>query len=103
MYHRQDKLGRPIYIERVGHLKIKKLWKVTTEDRMLRYYIRSYERMVKYVIPACSKQKGELVQQTMIIVDMHNAGISMASRKVYRFIKLASTIAQDYYPEYLGK
>ncbi len=39
----------------------------------------------------------------MIIVDMHNAGISMASRKVYRFIKLASAIAQDYYPEYLGK
>ena len=36
LYHKTDKLGRPIYIERVGIVDVKQLWKVTTSERMLR-------------------------------------------------------------------
>jgi hypothetical protein len=34
-YHKTDKLGRPIYYERGGHLKVDKVWEHTTEDRMM--------------------------------------------------------------------
>jgi len=38
-YHKVDKKGRPIYIERNGLLNIDELFKVTDEGRMVRHYI----------------------------------------------------------------
>ena len=38
-YHQTDKDGRPIYIERIGMLKIDEVFKITTEERLLQYYI----------------------------------------------------------------
>lgn len=35
-YHKVDKKGRPIYIERLGGLNVPKLFAVTTEERMMR-------------------------------------------------------------------
>ena len=37
-YHGTDKQGRPIYIERLGNLDVPKIFTVTTEARMLKYY-----------------------------------------------------------------
>ena len=33
------KKGRPIYIERIGTLKIDEIFKITTEERLIRYYV----------------------------------------------------------------
>jgi len=38
-YHGVDRLGRPIYIERIGILNVPKLFEVTTEERMIRHNI----------------------------------------------------------------
>jgi hypothetical protein len=38
-YHQFDKQNRPVYIERVGKIDVEKLWGLTTEERMLKYYI----------------------------------------------------------------
>jgi hypothetical protein len=38
-YHKTDKKGRPIYIERQGYTDMDKLFKITTEERLLRHYI----------------------------------------------------------------
>lgn len=38
-YHGTDKLGRPVYIERIGKLDINKLFTITTEERIIRHYI----------------------------------------------------------------
>jgi hypothetical protein len=38
-YHKTDKKGRPIYIERLGLMKIDELFKVTTEERLVKHYI----------------------------------------------------------------
>jgi hypothetical protein len=35
-YHKTDKKGRPLYIERLGNLDVPKLFTVTTEERMMR-------------------------------------------------------------------
>ena len=37
-YHKVDKKGRPLYIERLGTLDVTKLWTVTTEERMMRNF-----------------------------------------------------------------
>ena len=38
-YHQNDKLGRPVYIERVGVIDVTRLWELTTEERMIKNYI----------------------------------------------------------------
>ena len=38
-YHKVDKNGRPIYIERFGQLDITKLFEITTEERMVKFYV----------------------------------------------------------------
>ncbi len=39
IYHKTDKIGRPIYIERLGIANIKELWEVTTAERMLKNHV----------------------------------------------------------------
>lgn len=38
-YHKVDKLGRPIYIERLGFLNVPTLFTHTTPERMVRHSI----------------------------------------------------------------
>ena len=70
---------------------------------MLRYYIRSYETVNVVIYPVCSKVAGHRIDQSFTILDMKHGGISMITKKVYSFIKLAINMAQDNYPECLGK
>jgi len=102
-YFKTDKLGRPIYIERIGALKIKELFKVTKEDRLIRYYIQSYEKLLHEILPGCSEATGKRVEQCVTILDLKGGSTSILSKQVYDFIKLASTLAQDNYPEILGR
>jgi len=38
-YHKIDKLGRPIYIERGGMLKVDKVFEISTEERLVKHFI----------------------------------------------------------------
>ena len=37
-FYQHDKLGRPILIERLGLINPKELFKITTEERLIRYF-----------------------------------------------------------------
>lgn len=84
-------------------MKIKELFKITSEARMMKYYIREYERLMKYRFNACSKASGIIVEQSFTILDMNGVGMSMLTGKIKDFIKIASNIGQNYYPEMLGQ
>jgi CRAL/TRIO domain/CRAL/TRIO, N-terminal domain len=102
-FHKTDRLGRSIYIERYGSIDMKKIFEITTEERMIRYYIREYESMIKLRIPACAVAAGYAVEQTLTILDLGGSSSKLMKKNVYNFVKLASGIAQDYYPEILGR
>ena len=101
-YHRTDKIGRPVYIELYDKLDINALFKVTTEERMINYYIKQYERQMKFIFPACSAVVKKPVEQSCTILDVNGIGIFSLVGQIKSFIKLASDIGQDYYPEMLG-
>jgi len=101
-YFRTDKLGRPIYIERIGHLKFDPLVKTIPLDKLQLYFVQSYERLIFEIFPACSRAAGKRVEQTCYIIDLKGAGMKMFSSKMREIINLASKIGQDYYPEILG-
>ena len=102
-YHRTDKLGRPVYIELYDKTDVNGLFKITTEEKMVKYYIKQYERQMKYIFPACSAVVQKPVEQSCTILDANGIGIFSLVGPIKGFVKLASDIGQDYYPEMLGK
>ncbi|KAF5102818.1 hypothetical protein DV451_001708 [Geotrichum candidum] len=101
-YHKTDKDGRPIYIEELGSVKIDKMYEITTQKRMLQNLVWEYEAFIRYRLPACSRRQGHLVETSCTILDLK--GISLSSAyQVYSYVKEASSIGQNYYPERMGK
>ena len=77
------------------------MYKVTTAERMLSNLAVEYERLADPRLPACSRKAGHLLETCCTIMDMKGVGISRAT-SVYGYIKLASGMSQNYYPERLG-
>ena len=101
-YHRTDKLGRPIYIEQISKCDIDEVLKRTSEQNMMKYYVKEYERVLRYRFDCCGIKAGKIIEQSLTIICANGLGISACTGKVKRFMKLASDIGQNYYPEMLG-
>ncbi|CAK9435306.1 uncharacterized protein LODBEIA_P57290 [Lodderomyces beijingensis] len=101
-YHKTDKDGRPVYYEELGKVDLNKMLKITTQERMLKNLVWEYEAMVKYRLPACSREAGHLVETSCTILDLKGISISTAYN-VIGYVREASKIGQDYYPERMGK
>ena len=87
-----DKFGRPIYIELINKVNLDKFFQVTTEERMISYYIREYERLMKWRFPACSAVLKKPIEQSLTILDLENIGISNLVGKTKAFMQLARLI-----------
>lgn len=49
---------------------------------MMRYYIREYERLMKFRFQACSKAAGRLIEQGFTILDLTGVSTSILSGSV---------------------
>jgi len=101
-YHKTDKDGRPVYIERLGKLDVKALYAVTTQDRLLRRLVYEYEKFLTERLPAVSAVVGHPVETSCTILDLKNVGLGQFYQ-VKDYVNQASTIGQNYYPECMGK
>ncbi|CAD1811892.1 SEC14 cytosolic factor [Candida parapsilosis] len=101
-YHKTDKDGRPVYYEELGKVDLHKMLKVTTQERMLKNLVWEYESMVQFRLPACSRKAGYLVETSCTVLDLYGISISSAYN-VMGYVREASKIGQDYYPERMGK
>ncbi|EFN52314.1 hypothetical protein CHLNCDRAFT_26961, partial [Chlorella variabilis] len=102
-YHKTDKLGRPVYIQHIGAIKIKQLQEITTEDRMVRFHIQEYERCLKYIFPSCGKKAGRHIDQTFAIMDVKGVGLKHLTGDVKSILSRITETDQNNYPETLGK
>lgn len=101
-YHKTDKEGRPVYYEELGKVNLYEILKITTQERMLKNLVWEYEAFSRFRLPACSRMVGHLVETSCTIMDLK--GISISSvYQVVNYVKEASKIGQDYYPERMGK
>ncbi|KIK70320.1 hypothetical protein GYMLUDRAFT_32319, partial [Collybiopsis luxurians FD-317 M1] len=101
-YHKVDKDGRPIYIERLGFLDINALYSITTPDRQLKRLVFEYEKSMTERLPACSNLVGHPVSTYCTILDLKDVSL----RNFYRvkdYVMSAASIGQDHYPETMGK
>jgi len=101
-YHKTDKDGRPIYIEEIGKVDVKALYEITTVERQIQNLVVEYERLADVRLPSCSEKNGRLIETSCTILDLK--GVSLRSfSNVFGFVKQASNIGQNYYPERMGK
>lgn len=49
-----DKIGRPVYIERIGGIKVHDVLKVFEEETLWKYYYQDFERLIKWRFMSCS-------------------------------------------------
>jgi hypothetical protein len=76
--------------------------KITSGERMLTNLAVEYERVADPRLPACSRKSNTLLETCCTIMDLKGVGISKATQ-VYGYVKSASGLSQNYYPERLGK
>ncbi|GAD93274.1 phosphatidylinositol transporter, putative [Paecilomyces variotii No. 5] len=101
-YHKTDKDGRPVYIEKLGKIDLNAMYKITTGERMLQNLVCEYEKLADPRLPACSRKAGKLLETCCTIMDLKGVGITNVP-SVYGYVRQASAISQNYYPERLGK
>lgn len=78
------------------------MYKLTTAERMLQNLAVEYEKLADPRLPACSRKAGNLLETCCTIMDLKGVGISKVG-SVYSYIKMASAMSQNYYPERLGR
>lgn len=76
--------------------------KITSEKRMLQNLAVEYERVADPRLPACSRKSGYLLETCCTIMDLKGVGLTKAP-SVFGYVKQASSLSQNYYPERLGK
>ncbi|KAK5661742.1 hypothetical protein OQA88_9843 [Cercophora sp. LCS_1] len=101
-YHKTDKDGRPVYIEKLGGIDLPAMTKITTEKRMVTNLAVEYERLADPRLPACSRKAGVLLETCCTIMDLKGVGI-MKAPSVFSYVKQVSAMSQNYYPERLGR
>ncbi|PHH82265.1 hypothetical protein CDD82_6514 [Ophiocordyceps australis] len=101
-YHKTDNDGRPIYIETLGGIDLTAMYKITTADRMLTNLAVEYERLADPRLPACSRKADKLLETCCTIMDLKGVTLTKVPQ-VYSYVRQASVISQNYYPERLGK
>lgn len=94
--------GRPVYFEQLGGIDLTAMYKITTGERMLQNLVIEYEKLCDPRLPACSRKSGQLLETCCSVMDLKGVGLSKVG-SVYGYVKQASAISQNYYPERLGK
>jgi hypothetical protein len=94
--------GRPVYIEKLGKIDLTAMYKITTGERMLQNLVTEYEKLADPRLPACSRKAGKLLETCCTIMDLKGVGVTSIP-SVYGYVRQASEISQNYYPERLGK
>ena len=102
-FHKVDKQGHPIYYQLLSKLNANDLFEKTSSEKLIKYFTQIYENMMKYKFKACSKVRGEVIDQACIILDIEGIGITDLFGKTRSFLTLSTKIGQDYYPCNMAK
>ena len=102
-YYGVDKVGRPIYIEEVKKTKASEIFKNYNDEILTKYFVQSYERLVHIIFPECSRLAGKRIDTSCVISSLKDVSLmKLFTGKTKAFVKLATEISQNNYPETMG-
>jgi hypothetical protein len=99
-FHGYDRLGHPIYVERLGSVDSSKLTKEFTMADAIKFHVQLMETVTK-MKDDMSKQRGDRVYKQLVILDLKGLGMSHLSSKFRAPMSQFIHIDQDFYPETL--
>uniref|UniRef100_H3H399 CRAL-TRIO domain-containing protein n=1 Tax=Phytophthora ramorum TaxID=164328 RepID=H3H399_PHYRM len=101
--HKHDKLGHPLYIEKIGSINIPQLKKVgVTQDTLFKHYLFAMEFTIKYAahqICPCEACASSETQKLCIVLDARGIGMRDMGGDVFEFIRRCTGAMQRYYPQ----
>ncbi|CAL1375821.1 unnamed protein product [Linum trigynum] len=102
-FHGVDRVGRPVYIERLGMVNMDALLEVTKMERLVKYHVCEQEKTMNLRYPACSIIAKTHIASTTSILDVKGVGMSSFSKPArYLFMEIQK-IDSNYYPETLHR
>ncbi len=69
-------------MELYGEFDLDKVFKLTDEKRLMRYFIKSYETLIKCIFPACCLAANKYIQQCVTILDLKFLTAKLLEKKV---------------------
>lgn len=102
-WHKTDKQGRPIYIERTGQIDFQALMQKYKREDLVDWCWHTNEYTRRMSLPRASEQAGKRVDKTLNILDLSGFSSSQISKLAYSILGEFSGGAQLMYPEVMGK
>ncbi|OWZ21901.1 Phosphoinositol transporter [Phytophthora megakarya] len=101
--HKHDKLGHPIYIEKVGSINMAQLKKVgVTQETLFKHYLFAMEFTLKYAarqICPCDACAASQTQKLCIVLDARGMGMRDMGGEVSEFVRRCTGAMQRHYPQ----
>lgn len=72
------------------------------DEEVENYMIKVFETFNLRRLPMCSKTKGKYIEQGLTIMNIKDIGITFTNKSM-KYIKMSSSLTQNYFPETLGK
>ncbi|KAG2525447.1 hypothetical protein BBO99_00005536 [Phytophthora kernoviae] len=101
--HKHDKLGHPIFVEKIGSINIPQLKKAgIDQDALFRHYLFTMEFTLKYAahqICPCDACASSDTQKMCIILDARGIGMRDMGGEGFEFIRRCTSVMQRHYPQ----
>ncbi|KAJ1731938.1 hypothetical protein LPJ72_003685 [Coemansia sp. Benny D160-2] len=103
-WHKRDKEGHPIYIERVGLVNLKQLFRTCTSAEIFEFHFEMQEFLNRSIFKECTQLAGRDIHRQVVIFDMDGLSIGMVSH-IQAINMLREMLSKDQlrYPEYMHR
>lgn len=99
-----DQEGRVVLLERVALSNVKTIVGNVSKDQIRDYFVNIYERLIHVIFPTLSRIHNKRIDRTVLVIDLEGVNLlKLFDSNLQAFLKFSSKMAQDYYPELLGK
>eukprot|EP01083_Nonionella_stella_P002905 8307_1 len=102
-WHGTSRFGNPVHIDSPGNLKLKDLVETHSVPELVRYHVQIQEYMVRSLMVRQTAKMGHRIHQINVIVDLQGLGMAQMSSVAHDYLKRASEIDQEYYPDAMSQ
>ncbi|RKO96686.1 hypothetical protein CXG81DRAFT_16134, partial [Caulochytrium protostelioides] len=98
-FHKTDREGHPIYLDRMGMVDVKGLATHATTETVMDYHVRNNEFLFNVLMPLCQKRWEAQPERHTVIFDCDGMGFHQFYMPGLMILKSLSEHDAAYYPE----